>query len=202
MAADLGAWAPWTPDEVFSRMSAPSHPVLWWISGGHAIDLFVGRPTRPHRDIDVSILRASATRLRPRFPGWDLRIAHAGSLLPWSGLDPIPAPYNGLWCRRTSGQPWRLQVMLEDGTAERWICRRHPDLAVPMDQAILKNRDEVPYMAPQIQLFMKAKGTRPKEDDDFNVARPLLSRVQDAWLARALQAYYPTHPWLLKMDQA
>ena len=57
-------------------------------------------------------------------------------------------------------------------------------------------------MAPQIQLFMKAKDTRAKDDADLNIVLPLLSRLQTTWLADALQRYYLSHPWLLKMDGA
>ena len=50
-----GRWQPWHPREVaafFAELDAP-----WWIAGGWAIDLFLGRQTREHEDIDVQILR-------------------------------------------------------------------------------------------------------------------------------------------------
>ncbi len=177
-------------------MEAGSNPLPWWIAGGHALDLFVGRQTRVHGDIDVSILRSAATRLRPRFPGWDLNLAHDGVLTPWDGRRAIAPPYNSLWCRRDPRDPWRLQVLLEDGDSERWVCRRHPALTVPMDDAVFRTTGGVPYMAPQLQLLMKARETRPKDDADFSVVWPLLSADQAGWLVGALRRYYPGHPWL------
>ena len=52
---NLGAWAPLSPREamrLFGGMNAP-----WWIAGGHAIELYVGRPLREHVDLDVGVLR-------------------------------------------------------------------------------------------------------------------------------------------------
>jgi hypothetical protein len=86
--------------------------------------------------------------------------------------------------------------MLEDGDSERWVCRRHPALTVPMDEAVLRTPRGLPYMAPQLQLFMKAKDTRPKDDADFSVVWPLLSADQAGWLTEALRLYSPGHPWL------
>ena len=31
----------------------------WWVAGGWALDLFLGRMTRPHHDVDVAILRVA-----------------------------------------------------------------------------------------------------------------------------------------------
>jgi hypothetical protein len=86
--------------------------------------------------------------------------------------------------------------MLELGTPGHWICRRHPEVVVPMGQAVLAGPDGLPYVAPQIQLFMKAKDTRPKDDADFAIVFPLLSAGDAAWLTAALRRHYPSHHWL------
>ena len=43
-----------------------------WFFGGWAVDLWVGRPTRPHDDIDVLAWRHDETRVRDalRTAGW------------------------------------------------------------------------------------------------------------------------------------
>jgi Aminoglycoside-2''-adenylyltransferase len=51
----LGRWRPWRPREVAAFFAML--PIPWWIAGGWAIDLFLGRQTRRHEDIDVLILR-------------------------------------------------------------------------------------------------------------------------------------------------
>jgi hypothetical protein len=166
----------------------------WWLSGGQGLDIFAGHPTRAHGDIDVSILRIDAPRLPSVLPGWDLRLAHHGTLSAWDPGDPT-APGNSIWVRRHPGQPWALQVMLEAGTRQEWWCRRHPELTVPMERAVRRTDQGVPYMAPELQLLMKAHGTRPKDDADFLAIAPLLDPVAAEWLNQALRRYYPSHPW-------
>jgi hypothetical protein len=165
------------------------------VSGGEALDLFVGHRTREHEDIDVSILRSEAIRLPPIFPGWNLHLAHAGTLTPCDGR-PIGPPFNSLWCRRHDADPWSLQIMLEDGTRERWVCRRFPELSLPTAEVVWHTPDGLPFMAPHVQLFMKAKDHRPKDDADFALVSPLLSPDHAVWLTSALTRFHPGHPWL------
>ena len=46
-------WQPLSVQETVDLLY--SLPVPWWIAGGWAIDLYLGRQTRPHEDIDVLI---------------------------------------------------------------------------------------------------------------------------------------------------
>ena len=58
--------------------------ITWGFCGGWAIDLFLDRPTRPHKDVDVAILRSDQLHvfagLRRR--GWRLEKAVDGRLIP------------------------------------------------------------------------------------------------------------------------
>ena len=189
----LGPWAPLSVAQ--TRAVFEYARVTWWVSGGQALDLYVGRLTREHSDIDVSVLRTEAPLLHRLLLGWDLQLAHQGALTPWTTPEVDP-PCSSAWCRPSAVEPWRLQVMFEDGTPERWICRRHPDIELPMRDVIAHAPDGTPFMAPQLQLFMKAKDTRPKDDADFATVTPLLSPTATRWLQNALQRFYPTHPWL------
>lgn len=38
------------PRQVLSLLDGFGKP--WWVAGGWAVDLFIGRPTRPHKDIE------------------------------------------------------------------------------------------------------------------------------------------------------
>ena len=53
------------------------------IAGGWAIDLFLGRQTRPHHDLDIQILRRDQAALRGLLADWDLHLAGDGRLQPW-----------------------------------------------------------------------------------------------------------------------
>ena len=192
-AGTLGPWRPLTLPAVQSLFKPA--PFIWWVAGGYALDLFVGRSTRAHHDIDVSVLRVDAPLLHPILEGWDLRLAHAGVLTPWttSGVEP---PFSSIWCRAAAEASWCLQVMFDEGSPAEWICRRHPDLALPMTEAVHRSPEGIPYLAPQVQLLMKAKDTRPKDDADFAVVFPLLRPERAAWLTDALHRHYRGHHWL------
>jgi hypothetical protein len=189
----LGPWEPLTPGATTRLFH--NAPFPWWIAGGHALDLFVGRTTREHHDIDVSILRQDAPLLRQILKSWDLQLAHAGVLTLWI-TEQVEPPFNSIWCRRSPKDPWCLQVMFEDGTPEEWVCRRHPDIRLPMAEVVCHAPDGTPYVAPQIQLFMKAKDTREKDEADYSTVSPLLSPESAAWLRDQLGRYYARHHWV------
>jgi hypothetical protein len=53
----------------FARLGAP-----WYVSGGWAIDLHLGRVTREHHDVDVLLLRRDQARVHAALSdGWTLR---------------------------------------------------------------------------------------------------------------------------------
>ena len=72
-AGPLGRWQPRTPREVATFFAALDVP--WWIAGGWAIDLFVGRQTREHEDIDILILRRDQHAVRALLESWDVQAA-------------------------------------------------------------------------------------------------------------------------------
>ena len=51
------------------------YPGRWWVAGGWALDLALGRRTRPHADLEVSVLAADQQALFEHLRGWDLRAA-------------------------------------------------------------------------------------------------------------------------------
>lgn len=53
----------------------------------------------------------------------------------------------------------------------------------------------VPHLAPEIQLFFKAKRPRPKDEIDFAAVLPLLTAQQRRWLSDALAYSFGAHPW-------
>jgi hypothetical protein len=192
VSQDLGPWVPLGLGAACTLLGPAPFP--WWLAGGHALDLFVGHQTRAHADLDISLLRSDAPRLRAFLAGWDLHLAHDGVLTPW--LEPeVAPPVNSAWCRTRPTEPWCLQAMFEEGTSTEWICRRHPEIRVPWSEAILRSAEGTPYLAPQLQLLMKAKDTRPKDDADFAAVFPRLAPAEARWLTTLVQRYYPHHHW-------
>jgi hypothetical protein len=149
--------------------------------------------------MDVSILREDAPLLGHLLEGWDLHGAHAGVLTPWRPV--TEPPESSIWCRKSPERPWGLQVMFDEGTPGEWICHRHGDIHLALDQVLLRSPDGIAYLRPEVQLLLKAKDTRPKDDADFATVFPLLSPAPRRWLVDALRRYYPEHRWLHRTAQ-
>jgi hypothetical protein len=59
----------------------------WWVAGGWAIELFLGCVTRGHKDMDIAIARERQPEMARALQGWDIQIASAGKLTPWTAGD-------------------------------------------------------------------------------------------------------------------
>jgi hypothetical protein len=191
---DQGRWEPFEPADIAGLLGGYTLP--WWIAGGWAIDLFVGRTTREHDDLDIEIPRNRLVELAVLLDGWDMRLAHGGSLYPWRPGEPIPDEVNGLWCRPDPGSPWRFQILLAQIHGDTWRFRRDPRITRPTGDVGFQTAHGLPVIAPEIQLLYKASGMRPKDELDLNAAWPLLTAGQRAWLISALGTWKPDHPWL------
>lgn len=91
--------------------------------------------------------------------------------------------------------------MLDDGDGDSWRSRRCAAVARPISGLGMKGSGGVPFLAPEVQLFYKAKSPRSKDELDFAAALPLLSEPQKAWLRDAVAvAYGRDNPWLNRLD--
>ena len=76
-------WDPWRPADVTRRLAGVTVP--WYVAGGWAIDLFLGRTTREHADLEIAVpapgFAAAAPLLGDDAAGWlqqSLRRVHPG----------------------------------------------------------------------------------------------------------------------------
>ncbi len=199
----FGLWQPWRPEEVarfFSTLTVP-----WWIAGGWAIDLFLGTQTREHEDIDILFLRRDQHEIRALLQGWDVQEAHP-ELLPgswpfqeWKQGASLPAAVHDIWCRPDDRDPWAFQFMVIEASDDQWLSRRTEQIRGSLSTLGLISRDGIPYLAPEIQLFYKAKGLRPKDEADFARTLPVLDGQRRQWLAQSLALVHPGHSWLTKL---
>jgi hypothetical protein len=202
-AGSLGPWQPWSPQEV-AQFFAPL-TVPWWIAGGWAIDLFLGRQTREHEDIDVQILRRDQQVIRALFGAWDVQAAlppprdEAWPFRSWDLDEPLDAEIHDVWCRPEPTQPWALQLMIADTQDDSWLFRRMLAIRRPIDRIGCVSGEGIPYLTPEIQLLYKAKGLRPKDEADFARVLPALDQDRRQWLRNALTEAHPHHPWLERL---
>ena len=187
----LGSWEPLGVGKVVELFN--SAPFRWWISGGRALDLHLGRSWRRHEDTDVGIARHDLDSVHALLSGWDCHVAAAGRLAPWHG-EPLDAALhqNNVWCRPAVGEPWVLDLTIGEGSEQRWIYRRDPSVELPWDLAVQWTGEGIPYLAPELQLLFKSKRSRPKDDVDATEVIPELDADNRERLSRLLE---PDHPW-------
>jgi hypothetical protein len=193
---ELGRWDPLTPQELSAVLAVLDTP--WWLAGGWAIDLHVGRQSRLHEDIDVLVLRPHHVQVRAALADWDLHAADPpGTLRPWPVGEVLPGAVHDVWCRRAPGEPWAFQLMIDDVAGDDWVFRRDDRVRRPLTTiAGPASTPELRLLAPEIQLLYKSRGLRPKDQADCDTVLPVLSQAQRGWLRDALATSAPGHPWL------
>src|SRR5688572_26931537 len=87
------------------------HP--WWVAGGWAIDLFVGRVTREHGDIEIGVFRDTQAALHEHLRRFDLFKAVDGAFVPWEAGEDIVLPVFQIQATHESLPGGELQVFLD-----------------------------------------------------------------------------------------
>ncbi len=193
-----GTWDPLTVQTVIELMRGFEAP--WWVAGGYAIEAFVGYTFREHGDVDVSLRRDDQLAVQAHLAAWELQCADPpGTLRAWKEGEVLPSAVHDIWARGGRDDPWRFQLMLNESEGETWVSRR--DVRIRRSLAELTfARDGVRFLVPEVQLLFKAKGLRPKDEIDFEEARPLLTEAQRSWLVAGLRIEHPNgHPWLARL---
>ncbi|MEZ5558603.1 MAG: amino acid transporter [Pseudomonadales bacterium] len=195
----LEAWMPWTPEEVTKRLAGVATP--WCLVGGWAIDVWFGRQTRSHADIELTLPRSGFSAMRGHLAGFELRTVGQGEVRRLAPGRLPPADRHQCWVLDPAAGSWRLDLMLDPGDAHTWIFRRDHRIQAPRGE-ITQRRDGIPYLKPEAVLLFKARSPRPKDEADFAVSLPALGAAARAWLAAALTLIHPGHHWLGQLGQA
>lgn len=189
------AWQALLPQQAAMLLDPTGIP--WWIAGGWAIDLFLGRATRDHADMDIAVPRAYQADLARAFAGWDIQVAMCGTLARWDAGDWLEGgPRHQLWARPHPGAPWTLEFLLEEGSETHWHYRRNAGVTLPWPDFGRRDADGIPFVAPEVALLYKS--TDPdscKNAGDFAAALPCLPEGRKCWLAAALDLVHPGHGW-------
>jgi hypothetical protein len=188
------SWRPLMPQDAVDLLSAL--PVPWWVAGGWALDLFLGKVTRAHKDLDIGIFRKDAAMVVAALSGWDFFEARDGVLSRLASGDALRAEANSLWCKQAKAAQWELELMLDRSDAESWVFRRDARITRPLSSAIRRNPEGIAYLAPEIQLLYKARATRAQDQADFDQVVPLLTLNARAWLCESLMRTDSEHVWI------
>ncbi|MFI5742880.1 nucleotidyltransferase domain-containing protein [Streptomyces anulatus] len=183
----------WTPGEVAQRLAGIGTP--WCVAAGWALDLFRGRQTRDHGDIEIAIPEAGFPEVRAHFPGYVFDAVGSGRI--WEDASPEElAAVHQTWLRDPATGNYVLDVFREPHDGDTWICRRDETIRLPYREIVHHTRDGIPYLAPELVLLFKAKHMRPKDRRDFDATVPHLTGARRATLAELLARVHPGHVWL------
>lgn len=167
----------------------------WWLSGGAALERWLGRSVREREHTDISTTAGDVVALMRTLPAGFSAWAHAGAdeVIPWQ--DALEdADLQPLWVRDERAGAWVLRVHIEDGTDADWLYRRDPRLRLPWGRAVLEIGG-IPTGAPEVQLVWKALRPRPQDDMDRDAVLPELSGAARAWFERAILTVHPHSSW-------
>ncbi|WP_323747549.1 nucleotidyltransferase domain-containing protein [Catenulispora rubra] len=187
-------WArAWTPPEIAQRLAGVATP--WYVAGGWALDLFLGRQTRRHADLEIAIPAADFAEISGLFPGYVFDGVGQNQLWEDATAEVIAATHQ-TWLRDQASGDYLVDVMREPHEEGAWICRHVPTIRLPYAEIIRRTADGIPYLTPELVLLFKAKHARPKDQRDFEGAVPELSSAQRGRLAELIGGVYPEHRWL------
>jgi hypothetical protein len=159
-------------------------PVPWAIAGGWAIDLALGRVTRPHADVDVAVFRGDQAALRAALPGWAFEAIAGGARVPWPAGVWLEPPVHEVYGRPAPGAD-ALEFLLDERDGADWVYRRDPAVRRPLARALRDTPAGVRVLAAEVVLLYKSKAPRATDEQDFRVARDLLDGEARSWLRAA-----------------
>lgn len=171
----------------------------WAVCGGWAVDLFLDRITRPHKDVDFVVFRRDQLVIQEHLlaRGWTLEKAANGQLIPWAPNEWISLPVHVIWCKNPKRSPDFIELLFNDVDEVNFYHRRDASITLPAGKMIVPSPSGVPILAPEIVLLYKSG--RPEDESaatDFRNLSAWLSRDACNWLATALRKSDPGHVWL------
>lgn len=178
---------------------------FWCVAGGWAIDLYLGRRTRAHEDLEIVALREEWPVMQNHFRRLGARKIFSGDppkFVPWEGgaIDQEVIQLR-LAPQETSVGYVDFDLLLTPSEAGQWICRRDETIRLPIAEIIGVTKDGIPFLAPEIVLLFKAKRTEEKDERDFQSVFDSLNPKAHHWLSDALMKTRPDHPWLARLSQ-
>lgn len=168
----------------------------WFIAGGWAIDLFIGKVTRQHEDIEIAIFRQDQLALQNYLNGWTLKKTENGVFSDWEKGAYLELPIHEIHCFNENSEPYLLEVLLNETNGKEWIFRRDKRITKPFSEIYLTSDSGVKFLCPEIVLLYKSKNPREKDEQDFQTVKKHLDIESKEWLKNALLVCHTEHHWL------
>jgi hypothetical protein len=142
MQPDIDAWAAWHPWDFAARMEGAGFP--WFVAGGWAIDLFLGKRTHDHEDLEIAVAYSFFESLLLRFPEFDFWVPQGEHKLTPMNTETLAGESHQTWAYDRSAQVWRFDVFREPHDGDTWICRRDASIRRPYPDVFEVSADGSP----------------------------------------------------------
>lgn len=196
-ASPLDPWEPFDVRQIISLLHRM--PVRWWLSGGLALDQFLGFTSRAHGDIDVGVGRSDWPLVQSALsPALDIWVAHEGALF---AIDEgkVDEAVHSLWARENGKAPWRVQFNLEEVTDGIWRYRRDSRIQLPLD-GLTWHSGQLRCIRPAVQMLWKSRTPTAKDELDYEAVIHRLDVTDSRWLGEAIRVAHPLSPWALRTE--
>lgn len=160
------AWEPWSPEQTSELLKGCG--VEWAVVGGWALDLWRGAQSRPHKDLEIAIIRPALAVVRKHLARYEFFTANAGRLAQMTSFNCLEAAAHQHWILDPAASKWRLDVMVEPGDDQTWVYRRDLRISAPRIQVVATSDQGVPYLRPGYVLLFKAQQQRLVDELDFS----------------------------------
>lgn len=166
----------------------------WFIAGGWAIDLFIGKKTREHKDLEIALFRKDQLNLKSYLKEWGFKKVIKGALYEWEN-EFLELPIHELYAtNKVNGDG--IEVLLNETKGHNWAFRRDLRISYPLNSVWSYSETGIPYLNPEIVLLYKAKNSREKDHQDFMIIKDYLTNDKRRWLRHALELHEPEHKWI------
>lgn len=183
-----------TPAKIAALMRGFQPP--WFVAGGWAIDLFLGKQTRPHADIEIAVFRKDQLELQNYFKNQNLKKVVNGGLQAWKSEEILELPVHEIHCFDGKSDSPFLEVLLNETSGDDWIFRRDERITKSVSEIFSVANSEIKFLRPEIVLLYKSKNPRAKDERDFQAVVSHLEIESKKWLADALKICFKEHRWL------
>jgi len=193
------------------------------ICGGHAIDLFLGHKTLPHKDLDVAVFWEDRDKIIQYMlnDGWEVYepcgMEHLHKI---NSIHNQKRVRSNIWCVKPNNPRYTfiehdidmfavefdsseqtdldyIELLFNTRSGKNFLYARNHDIKIKLETAIL-NTDDIPYLAPELVLLYKSTATDEAEYQlDFDNTLSKLNNEQVSRLENASRIMFPDgHKWI------
>jgi hypothetical protein len=171
----------------------------WFIAGGWAIDLYLGKISRPHVDIEIAIFRRDQIALQNYLNDWVLQKIDDSVSSVWNRNEFLELPVHEIHCFHKTSELRNFEVLLNENNENEWIYRRNERVTKPLTKIYSTTDSGIKFLRPEIVLLYKSKNPRAKDKQDFESVVKRLDAESKKWLGNALTICDSKHDWLQKL---